>query len=343
MDSLTQMALGAAVGELILGEKVGNKAMIWGAIAGTIPDLDVLSNLFLNDYQSLLFHRSLTHSIFFAVVFSPLLAYLIKKLHSDGTTSYNDWLTLTFWCIVTHPLLDIFTNYGTQIFYPFSDYRIAFNTIFVIDPVYTVSLLIGCLLVFIKGKDVIKRKKVIQISLIISQAYLLLTCLNKWHVEHKVVEKIQRQEISYIEKMTTPAPFSNFLWSVIIKAEDQYWVGYYSLLDGSDDLHLTPIPRNEHLLSEYMPNDKIEKLLEFSKGFYELEKTSNGLIFNDLRFSTISGWFNVNDAYIFSFLLKKEEEDVIISKIAPKERLKMENFKKLFHRIMSENKQTDGN
>lgn len=338
MDSLTQMALGAAVGEFILGRKVGNKAMIWGAVAGTIPDLDVLSSLFLSDFQSLLFHRSLTHSIFFAVLFSPLLAYLIHKLHSDSAVSYKSWLILSFWCIVTHPLLDIFTNYGTQIFYPFSDYRVAFNTIFVIDPVYTLPLLIGCLLVLSKGKDVVKRKKIIKISLLISQIYLLLTCLNKWHIEHMLIEKIQRQEISYIEKMTTPAPFTNLLWSVIIKAEDQYLVGYYSLLDGSANLRLTSIPRNEALLREFLPNDKVEKLVKFSKGFYELEKTSNGLIFNDLRFSTISGWFNVDDAYIFSFLLQKEGGNVKITKIEPEGRLEIENFKKLLQRIMGDKK-----
>ena len=70
MDSLTQITLGAAVGEVVLGKKVGNRAMLWGAVGGTIPDLDVFSNFFTDEITALAFHRGITHSIFFSV-FAP--------------------------------------------------------------------------------------------------------------------------------------------------------------------------------------------------------------------------------------------------------------------------------
>ena len=70
MDSLTQIVLGAAVGEVCLGKKLGNKAMVWGAIAGTVPDLDIIGNLFLSQLDALAFHRGISHSIFFAIMFS---------------------------------------------------------------------------------------------------------------------------------------------------------------------------------------------------------------------------------------------------------------------------------
>ena len=63
MDSLTQIVLGAAVGEAVLGRKIGNKAILWGAIAGTIPDLDVLSKLFVDDVTANEWHRGFSHSI----------------------------------------------------------------------------------------------------------------------------------------------------------------------------------------------------------------------------------------------------------------------------------------
>lgn len=340
MDSLTQIVLGAAVGEAVLGKKVGNKAMAWGAVAGTIPDLDVLSGFFLNDFESLLFHRGFSHSILFAIIASPILAYLVNKIHASDAT-FRDWLRLFFWCIVTHPLLDIFTNYGTQLFYPFSDYRISFNTIFVVDPLYTLPLLIGIVVVLFK-KDALKRQNINRISLIVSTAYLAFTCVNKWYVETRVLDKIQQQNISYVDLMTTPAPLSNILWSVIIKNEDKYQVGYYSWFDGSDKLRLTSIPRNEHLLEDYLPSTEIEQLILFSKGFYKLEKTANGLIFNDLRFSTLSGWFNVDDTYIFSFLLKKEGEAVEISRIESEEGFQLDNIKRLLKRITGNNSYTNG-
>ncbi|HAB26726.1 MAG TPA: metal-dependent hydrolase, partial [Xanthomarina gelatinilytica] len=76
MDSLTQIVLGAAVGEAVLGKKVGNKAMLYGAIAGTIPDLDILASYVTDTVTALEIHRGFTHSIFFSVFFAPIFGWL---------------------------------------------------------------------------------------------------------------------------------------------------------------------------------------------------------------------------------------------------------------------------
>ena len=68
MDSLSQIVLGAAVGEAVLGRRIGNRAMIWGAVAGTIPDMDVLGKYFLSELDNLAFHRGISHSLLFSVV-----------------------------------------------------------------------------------------------------------------------------------------------------------------------------------------------------------------------------------------------------------------------------------
>jgi inner membrane protein len=65
MDSLSQIVLGAAVGEAVLGRRIGNRAMIWGAVAGTIPDMDVLGKYFLSELDNLAFHRGISHSLSF--------------------------------------------------------------------------------------------------------------------------------------------------------------------------------------------------------------------------------------------------------------------------------------
>ena len=79
MDSLTQIVLGAAVGEVLLGRKVGNKAMLWGAVAGTIPDLDVYQSLIFDSLKANELHRGFSHSILFSVIFAPLLAWILVK------------------------------------------------------------------------------------------------------------------------------------------------------------------------------------------------------------------------------------------------------------------------
>ena len=145
MDSLTQIVLGAACGEAVLGKKIGNKALLFGAIGGTIPDLDVFTGplFYKNEIDVMLFHRSFMHSILFSVLAAFLLGWLVHKLYNSGkrlhTTTQNDWAKLFFWSLFTHPLLDCFTPYGTQLFAPFSNYRVAFNNIAVADPLYTYS------------------------------------------------------------------------------------------------------------------------------------------------------------------------------------------------------------
>ncbi len=70
MDSLTQIVLGAACGEIALGKKIGNKALLSGAIGGTIPDLDVFIGklLYTNKIQAMAFHRGFMHSLLFALL-----------------------------------------------------------------------------------------------------------------------------------------------------------------------------------------------------------------------------------------------------------------------------------
>ena len=84
MDSITQIVLGAAVGEVAMGKKAGNRAMLWGGIAGTIPDLDILANLFCDDLTALAFHRGISHSFFFAFTAPMLFAYLTERFYKSG-------------------------------------------------------------------------------------------------------------------------------------------------------------------------------------------------------------------------------------------------------------------
>ena len=89
MDSITQIVLGAAVGEAVLGKKVGNKAMLWGAIAGTIPDLDVIVGKFFQPITALEMHRGFSHSIIFALLFSPVFIRFRQTLIIVFSFSFN--------------------------------------------------------------------------------------------------------------------------------------------------------------------------------------------------------------------------------------------------------------
>ncbi|MFT7114443.1 MAG: inner membrane protein, partial [Candidatus Azotimanducaceae bacterium] len=132
MDSLTQIVLGAAVAEKVLGKKIGNKAMLYGAIAGTIPDLDVISKFFVDPIRANELHRGFSHSILFCLLAAPILGWLVSKIEFKfKDVSWPDWSKLFFWGLFTHPLLDAHTAWGTQLFWPF-DLRVAYKNIFVV-------------------------------------------------------------------------------------------------------------------------------------------------------------------------------------------------------------------
>jgi inner membrane protein len=86
MDSLTQIVLGAACGELALGKKIGNKALLFGAIGGTIPDLDVYVGRWIydNEIDIMAFHRGFMHSIVFAILGAFFFGWLVHKLYDSG-------------------------------------------------------------------------------------------------------------------------------------------------------------------------------------------------------------------------------------------------------------------
>ncbi len=142
MDSLTQMALGAAVGGAVLGRKIGPRALLWGAVCGSLPDLDVVVS-HSDPVRDFTFHRAESHAIFYQTLAAPLIAWGLVRINRAGNADYRRWLLAVWLCLTTHALLDAFTVYGTQLLLPFSDYPVGLGSVFIIDPLYTVPLLVG--------------------------------------------------------------------------------------------------------------------------------------------------------------------------------------------------------
>lgn len=172
MDSITQGLLGAAVAQAGFGKKLGPRAMLVGALCGVLPDLDVVSGAF-GPWASMIHHRGITHSVFFAMAAAPLIgwvAWRASKRKGDVTT----WAHLAFWSVVTHPLLDLFTSYGTQLFAPFSDKRFAIDAIPIVDPIYSVPLLFALLVGIYFRSNPKVGQRVAAGTLLFTTAYLLL-------------------------------------------------------------------------------------------------------------------------------------------------------------------------
>ncbi len=306
MDSLTQITLGAAVGEAVLGRQVGRKATLWGAALGTLPDLDVLANPLLTEVQALAFHRSLTHSLFFIVLASPLIGWALRRFHSGDDVPWIRWVGLAVACLFTHVLLDCLTTYGTQIFWPFSDYPLVLGTIFIIDPLYTVPLAAGLLIGLWWKHTARPRRLANTIGLALSTLYLLVTIGNKLWVEHVFETSLERQGLPHEEVFTKPTAFNNVLWSGIAKAEDGFYVGFYSLLDSDTQVDVRFVPGNHELLGDAWDSPALRELRRFSKGYFTVSRGPDGsLAVHDLRFGRSDLGLTPTGRYIFTFRLTR--------------------------------------
>lgn len=349
MDSLTQMALGASVGYAVAGKEWGPKALLWGAVGGTIPDLDVFGNIFLDDLEGLAFHRGFTHSILF-VLLGPLIMTWLFRFYYRYKLSKSKWITVLKWilisfalliglvytgltsffllgwigmgiclaiCLVTywglwpnrhdvlhsdpsgfkgaktsfgllygfffavfitHVFIDVCTTYGTQIFYPFNLFRASFHNISVIDPLYTLPLLLGIAGIF-KWNH-----KANTTGLILSSMYMAFTFFNLQLVKTDFREELAKEQIQYDRYMVSPSMMNNVIWNGIAETDSFYYLAMLRVYEGT----ITDLKRikkdREGVSPEIMENGG-DVLAWFSDGYYETRPIENGVAIKDLRFA----------------------------------------------------------
>ena len=293
MDSLTQMVLGAAVGEAALGRKIGNSALLWGAALGTLPDLDVFVPLgdVVSDFT---YHRSASHSLFVLALATPLLAWLATRIHADTRGRCVRWMLAIYLVFATHVLLDSLTAYGTQIFWPISSLPVSLSTIFIIDPLYTLPLLVGVIAALVMTRESDRGHRINRVGLILSSAYLAWTVVAKVIVDQRFEDALARQGIAYERMFSVPSAFNSVLWRAVVRDRDGYYEAYYSVLDGDREIRFHRYPSEDGLLGAMASDWSIQRLRWFSQGFYGVTLQDGGVVISDLR-------MGVEPNYVFRF------------------------------------------
>jgi len=292
MDSITQAALGAAIGEAVLGKRIGNKGAVLGAIIATIPDLDVALYLFYDKLEMLSIHRGFSHSILFSLFGAILLAYILQRIKWTKKENYFRLWIFVWLTLFTHILLDTFTAYGTQLFLPFSDERIGFDSINVVDPVYTVPLLLGLLFCIFIFKNSPKRTTYNYIGLGISTFYLICTLGIKIHVNNYFHKELSIQDITYNSLLTMPVGSANLNWYGVAKSNDSLYMQKYSVLKGSY-FPFEKFAINDHLLDD-LNSELVSTMRWFAKRFYTVQKDGDKIRFYNLQVD-MRGIFNNGD------------------------------------------------
>lgn len=313
MDSLTQIVLGASVGEAVLGKKVGNKAILWGAIAGTIPDLDVIARSFVDVVTAHEWHRGFSHSIVFCILMSLVLGRVIKWIHKSTEADWTDWARLSWWSLITHPMLDAHTTWGTQLFWPF-EYRVAYQNIFVADPLYTLPFLVLVVAAMMYKRTNPTRWKLNRLGLIISTSYMVLTILIKYVTFNKFEDSLENQGIDYVNMDTKPTPLNAILWTANVETENEFLIGYYSLFDDNNQIEWGHYPKNHALLGELSNNEIVKRLIKICNGNYIITESNGKLYFNDLRFGQ-AGLDAMNSKFIFQYEINNTNQGVQVSEV----------------------------
>lgn len=280
MDSLSHLALGAAVGMAVMGRRTALwKAAAWGAVCNTLPDLDVFID-HGDAVANMTLHRGDSHALFWLTLASLPIGAAIARLQGEWPL-WRRWWLAAWLALVTHPLLDLMTVYGTQLARPFSDFPFAVGSIFIIDPLFTLPLLIGVGVALATRRATALRWNAA--GLVLSAVYLAWGFTAQQHVTTLARQALAQQGHNVQRLLVTPAPFNSVLWRVVAITPQGYLEGFRSLLDGDRPMTFDAFARGESLRGELRDNAPVQDLAAFSQGFYKLSEADGQVLITDLR------------------------------------------------------------
>jgi inner membrane protein len=267
------------------------KAALWGGLCGTLPDLDVFID-HGDPISNMTLHRTESHSLFFLTLASPLVAWLASRIHR-GQGGFSRWWLAVWLALVTHPLLDLMTVYGTQLLLPFNDHPYGVGSVFVIDPLFTLPLVAGLAIAIARGARGLRWNRA---ALVFSTAYLAAGVLVQAHVRGLAAASLEHAGIESRQVLVTPTPFNIVLWRVLAMTEGGYAEGFHSLLDPDGEIAFTRHPSDAALFRRHAANRSLARIAWFSHGFYGVAETSDGVLIRDLRMGQ-------EPHYTFSFIV----------------------------------------
>lgn len=293
VDVLTQATLGAAVGELVLGRKLGNRALAWGALFGILPDLDVLLSPFLNTAWSLWWHRGPSHSLAVMAAAAWWLSSPLARLWKKEKVSRRraGWFVSAAWS--SHVLIDCFDVYGTAVFWPFWNERVAFNLLSVVDPLFTLPMLVAVLrLAFLRTKkEIPRRARINAAGLGLSAAYVCLAFGMKQIAAAGIHADVARRGFDFERRMLAPTAFNIFLWRAVLDRGDHFLAGYRSVFDGRDSpVRWTVYPRETGALEGYAGLREARIVRRFSGDWWIARPHAKGVWIGDMRLGEIREW-----------------------------------------------------
>lgn len=301
MDSLTQIALGAAVAAVIAPPAHRRAALLAGAALGTLPDLDALWLGFTaaDPVAVMTDHRSFSHSLLVLPWLAALIWWLCRRFGKGRVAqSPRRWFWAIQLALLTHPLLDALTVYGTQLWWPLRPHPTMGSSVFIIDPAYTVWLLLGGVLAWF-GRARPWAGKVLAAGLVISSAYLGWGLLAKAQVDRAAQQSLAAMGLGDAPRFSVPMPFNTLLWRVVAMTPNGYVVADRSVVADHGPMRFAGYPSNVQALHEARELPAVQRLLWFNRGFMRAQVVDGTLLLSDLR-------MGLEPDYTFNFAVARQ-------------------------------------
>jgi inner membrane protein len=332
MDTFTHILTGMAVGQIFSsGTNDRSKPLILGAIAGNLPDLDVIFQPFISPENAMFFHRGISHSILLWVLCSPLLALLMNKICKGDRRSYYKWLKISVIAWFSHIFLDIFNTYGTGIFEPFSHARIAYDVVNVIDFLYLTPIFIISILYVFIIKNRLKKCIIAIVVPTYSLIYIMFAIHTKTDNDTWAYTLFRLEGIEPNRIISSPLPLSMLAWKIIAETDTDFHVG---ILYGNrtGNVPITRIPKNKCLEKKFEKYDSFQKLKRFTENYYVVSIIDGQTVLCDLRFSSLSP---ENSALCFPLHIRDNKLE--IGRASPNRHITLKNIKHYYKQIVEPN------
>ena len=288
MDSVTQLVLGASVAAVCVPVQHRRRALVLGAALGTLPDFDVIID-YGNAVANFTLHRGFSHSLLVLIPFAALLWLILRRYYTPVREAPKPWFWAILLALITHPLLDAHTAYGTQLFWPLDVTPTMWSTLFIIDPLYTLPLLVAVIVVLLAPIRAFA-KTALKTGLIVSCLYLSWSWVAKLLVASVVAERFEMAG-EELKVFTSPTPFNTLMWRIVVMGPDSYQEGYYHFLR-SDSRSFSRIDRGQILFEQAKHVPDVQQLEWFADGFNRADVIEEQLVITDLR-------MGFEDHYVF--------------------------------------------
>jgi inner membrane protein len=281
VDSVTQAVLGAAIGGALAPAGQRRKALLVGAALGTLPDLDVVID-YGDAVANFTYHRGFSHSLFVLPPFALLIWLALRRWWAPVRDAPLRWLAIIGLALITHPLLDAHTAYGTQLFWPLGSPPVMWATLFIIDPLYTLPMLVAVVITAFRPARPLSGT-LVRASLLLSTLYLGWSWTAQSIVTRHVAGALAEKGLSGASAFITPTPFNTLLWRVVVLTERGYLEGFDSLLVDDGPIEFSAYRSDRQSLLEADAVWAVSRLRWFSRDFVKASVVDDRLLITDLR------------------------------------------------------------